>query len=374
MKEVTDFELGYLAGIIEGEGCFYVAGWENPSGNLGLDVLLSVSNEAPQLMRWLKMAFGGKIEKHNETGTFVWNLRKDEAIPLLQKLEGKLLFKEQQRNSFLRILESLGRPHKGIALSEQENEERFSLFKEHKKLIRLFRECKKGGRDKKSVVMGLSGGLDSTTLLYYLKWLGYKVITVSFDYGQRHSKELDRAKVIADLAGVENIVVDLSCLKGQISGSALTDSEITLPEEHYTHESQKKTVVPGRNMIFLSIAGSLAMSRGVDHIAFGAHSSDYAIYPDCRPPFVAWFEEAIKKGNYEDITVLAPFLSFSKTDIVFLANILKVPINETWSCYAGGDIHCGRCGTCRERIEAFDLSGVPDLTEYESRIIVGKEQ
>jgi len=361
MKEHTEFELGYLAGIIEGEGSFCV---QEHVGEKLLDICLSVGNEAPQLLMWLERTFGGKVNLDNTSKGFRWNLRKTEALPILKRLEGKLLFKEQQRDSFVKLLETLKPPQSGVPMTEEEAAERVGLFLQHKKLMRLFREAKRGGREKGEVVMGLSGGLDSTTLLYYLKWMGYQPTTISVNYGQRHAKELERAKEIAKAAGVENTEVDLSCLRGLLPGSALTDSSVALPEEHYTHETQKLTVVPARIMIFISILGSVALARKVGYVAFGAHASDYAIYPDCRAPFVTMVEEALWKGNYEKVILLAPFLSFSKANIVFLANLLKVPMGSTWSCYAGDELHCGKCGTCTERKEAFQLAGVTDPTEY----------
>jgi len=363
-EEITDFELGYLAGIIEGEGCFYASGYENPSGNFGLDLTLCVSNDAPQLIMWLQRTFGGEAGTQKTMGTFTWSLRKDELLPLMKRLEGRLLFKEQQRTTFVQLLETLKKPHAAVALTEEENNQRIHLFYEHKKLIRLTREAKKGGREKGTVVMGLSGGLDSTTLLYYLQWLGYTLVTVSVNYGQRHKKELDSSKEIARLAGVENIEIDLQCLRAVLPGSALTDDKVVLPEEHYTHESQKLTVVPARNMIFISILGSIALARKAKFVAFGAHASDYAIYPDCRAPFVTWAEKTLWAGNYEKVTLLAPFLPYSKANIAFLANLLEVPVELTWSCYAGGEQHCGKCGTCRERLEAFELAGLKDPVPY----------
>lgn len=361
MKDPTEFELGYLAGILEGEGSF--AAHDDPNSRQ-LDVFLSVGNEAPQLMMWLERTFGGKVTLDNTTKGFVWSLRKTEALPLMKCLEGKLLFKEQQRNNFVKLLESLLPLRCGIPMTDEQDKERRYLFLQQKKLIRLFREAKKGGREKGEVMMGLSGGLDSTTLLYYLRWLGYKVVTVSINYGQRHRKELDRSKVIAALAGVENIELDLSTLRDLLPGSALTDDKVVVPEEHYTHESQKVTVVPARNMIFLSMLGAMALARNMGYVAFGAHASDFAIYPDCRIPFVTAIEETLQMGNYDQVKVLAPFLSFNKANIVFLADLLRVPIHQTWSCYVGKDLHCGQCGTCLERKEAFQLSGVVDPTYY----------
>jgi 7-cyano-7-deazaguanine synthase len=215
-----------------------------------------------------------------------------------------------------------------------------------------------------SVVLCLSGGLDSSTLLYELRSQGYVVEGVAFGYGQRHSRELDAAQAVAKRAGVSCRVVDLSLLKGLLSGSALTDGSIAVPHGHYSDESMKLTVVPNRNMIFLSVAAGYAMSLGASAVAFAAHGDDRAIYPDCRPQFVDALRKAIALAHWETIDLMAPYLGVSKSEICAKGAALGVPYELTWSCYEGGAKHCGGCGTCMARKEAFEIAGVQDPTEY----------
>nr|WP_245856342.1 7-cyano-7-deazaguanine synthase QueC [Actinoalloteichus hoggarensis] len=223
-------------------------------------------------------------------------------------------------------------------------------------------------RPPRHAVLVASGGLDSTVLAYWLVACNSEVTMLSFDYGQRHRIELRHAAGIADLLAVEHQVVDLTSLASLLSGSALTDEAVTVPDGHYTEESMKATVVPNRNAIMLAVAVGLAVVRQADAVAFGAHAGDHTVYPDCRPAFVERFTEAARRGNEgflpENFTVLAPFLSQSKTDIVKLGAALGVPFGKTWSCYRGATVHCGTCGTCVERAEAFAFAGVADPTCY----------
>lgn len=214
--------------------------------------------------------------------------------------------------------------------------------------------------------MVFSGGIDSTTLLWMEKQRAdAEVIAVSFDYGQRHKRELEAAAVIADGAGVEHIVCEIYV---PLPGSSQTDETVDVPEGHYEDKTMRKTVVANRNMIFLSCAAGIAVSRGARAVFYGAHAGDHAVYPDCRPEFVEAVQEAVNLGNYPDqrLQVIAPFVSTTKTDIVRLGAELGAPLNMTWSCYKGGTTHCGKCGTCVERREAFVRSGVEDRTEYEA--------
>lgn len=219
----------------------------------------------------------------------------------------------------------------------------------------------------KLVVVLLSGGLDSSTLAYLLSWAGYTVSGLNIDYGQRHRRELTSAIKVAALVPATLRYLDLSNLRPFLAGSALTDSRIEVPEGHYEAESMRATVVPNRNAILLSIAFGHALSLGGQTVAMAAHAGDHAIYPDCRPEFVLSFEEmmaeAVELGTVP--VVLAPFLALKKHHIADLALALGVPVAETWSCYKGGAVHCGKCGTCTERREAFELIGVQDPTEYD---------
>ncbi|MFD8783763.1 7-cyano-7-deazaguanine synthase QueC [Kitasatospora sp. NPDC059599] len=213
-----------------------------------------------------------------------------------------------------------------------------------------------------------SGGLDSTTVAYWLAGSGSMLTLLSFDYGQRHRKELDFARRTAGRLGARYELVDLGRLDGLLSGSALTDPTVEVPDGTYTAESMRSTVVPNRNAIMLSIAVGAAVAAGADAVAFGAHAGDHAVYPDCRTEFFDAFAEAARFGNEgfiaEDFRLLAPFIAQTKADIVRVADQVGVPFTDTWSCYRGGALHCGTCGTCSERIEAFALAGVEDPTEY----------
>ncbi|MCX4758670.1 7-cyano-7-deazaguanine synthase QueC [Kitasatospora purpeofusca] len=224
------------------------------------------------------------------------------------------------------------------------------------------------GHTPRHAVVIASGGLDSTTAAYWLADRGSRLSLLSFDYGQRHRKELDFARRIAGHLGAHQEVVDLSGLGRLLSGSALTDPAVRLPDGHYTAESMRATVVPNRNAIMLDIAVGMAVARGADAVAFGAHAGDHAIYPDCRSSFFDLFAETAKAGNEgflaDGFEVLAPFIDLAKADIVEIGRQIGVPYQDTWSCYRGGEVHCGRCGTCTERIEAFSLAGVEDPTEY----------
>ena len=216
-----------------------------------------------------------------------------------------------------------------------------------------------------AILVLLSGGMDSATAVALAISQGKQVETVSFDYGQKHSKELEAAKAIAEHYQIQasHITLDLTGAAAAFRGSALTGGG-DVPEGHYEDESMKKTVVPNRNMIMLSLAAGLAVSRSVPEIMYAAHAGDHAIYPDCRPEFAAIVAAAIRIGNYEGPQLRTPFIEMSKADIAGIGNRLGVPFEKTWSCYVGGNLHCGKCGTCVERREAFELAHVPDPTMY----------
>lgn len=219
------------------------------------------------------------------------------------------------------------------------------------------------------VVAVVSGGLDSTTMAYSLRAQGYEVIAISFDYGQRHRKELAFAEQMAADLGASWTLIDLHAagVTSILSGSALTDEAVTVPDGHYADDSMKITVVPNRNAIMLSVACALAVTREAGAVAFGAHTGDHFIYPDCRPEFVRAFERMVNVAveGLASIEILAPFLAMTKADIVKLGDELHVPFERTWSCYKGGALHCGTCGTCFERREAFARAHVIDPTQYE---------
>lgn len=215
----------------------------------------------------------------------------------------------------------------------------------------------------KTVVI-FSGGLDSTVLVYDLVDQGDEIKLISVDYGQRHRKEIEFAKATADRLGLEHRVADLRNLTPLLAGSSLTSNEVEVPDGHYAEESMKATVVPNRNMIMLAIAGGWAISLQFDRVAFGAHGGDHAIYPDCRAEFGDAMDAALKLADWHRMELVRPFVGITKADIVTRGERLRVPFETTWSCYKGTDLHCGRCGTCVERREAFHLAEVTDPTRY----------
>lgn len=225
-------------------------------------------------------------------------------------------------------------------------------------------------RHPRHAIVIASGGLDSTVLAYWLAQRGAELTLLSFDYGQRHRVELEYAAEIARLLDCPHEIVDLAMLGRLLNGSALTDADVPVPDGHYTDESMRATIVPNRNAIMLDIAVSLAVVRNADVVAFGAHAGDHAVYPDCRPEFVkryAWSARVANDGLLnDDFEILAPFITQSKTDIVRIGAAFRVPFEKTWSCYRGGTTHCGMCGTCTERKEAFQQNGIPDPTNYGS--------
>jgi 7-cyano-7-deazaguanine synthase len=227
----------------------------------------------------------------------------------------------------------------------------------------------------------LSGGLDSTTLVYKLVADGLDPLCLSFDYGQRHKKELDYAAATCDALDLDYSRVDLSSLTELLagSGSVLVDQRGPVPEGHYAHENMSRTVVPNRNMIMLSIAAGVCVAEGGSFVAAGVHAGDHYQYPDCRPEFIDAVSKTIIIGNEgfadPDFAIDTPFLNSTKAQIAEMAFDLAVPLDETWSCYAGADSHCGRCGTCTERLEAIHIAAVKlgidelewDRTEYADR-------
>jgi len=213
-------------------------------------------------------------------------------------------------------------------------------------------------------VIVYSGGLDSTVLLYHLRAAGHELHALSIDYGQRHRCELSRAAAICAAADIPHTSADLSAIQPLLAGSSLTSPEIEVAEGHYTEDSMKSTVVPNRNMIFLSLATGHALSIKAEQVAYAAHSGDHAIYPDCRNEFADAMAVAIRLADWDSVELIRPFVDWTKADIVRRGHELGVPFDQTWSCYKGGQQHCGRCGTCIERREAFDLAGVDDPTPY----------
>jgi 7-cyano-7-deazaguanine synthase len=210
-----------------------------------------------------------------------------------------------------------------------------------------------------------SGGLDSTVLATQIRRDAKETHLLSINYGQRHAKELDHSQQVATHLGLPHEILKLPQLGAILCGSSLTDKSLVLPEGHYAEESMKSTVVPNRNMILLALAGGHALSMGFNTIAYAAHSGDHTIYPDCRPEFADAMDTALGLADWNSLTLHRPFVDMTKSDLVSLGDELNAPLQLTWSCYAGKEIHCGKCGTCVERKEAFALANIPDPTKYE---------
>lgn len=205
--------------------------------------------------------------------------------------------------------------------------------------------------------------MDSITMLYEYK--ERIALGVSFNYGSKHNaKEIAFARMHCERLGIEFLEIPLGFMQQYFKSSLLIGGE-EIPEGSYDDENMKSTVVPFRNGIMLAIAAGLAESRGLMHVMLANHSGDHAIYPDCRPGFVDAMSKAIAEGTYENLTILAPYTNISKTEIARHGKALGIDYSETWSCYKGGEHHCGKCGTCTERKEALRDAGIQDNTVYE---------
>lgn len=214
------------------------------------------------------------------------------------------------------------------------------------------------------VVVLLSGGMDSVTALHDATTQHEVAGAVSFHYGSKHNdQEIPFAALHAAKTGVPHRTISLGFI-GELFASDLLASGGEIPKGHYEEASMKKTVVPFRNGIMLSIAAGYAESAGAEGLVIAAHAGDHAIYPDCREEFMRAMGDAIRLGTYAKIAVLRPFIAMTKADIAARGHALGVDFSQTWSCYAGGETHCGECGTCVERREAFALAGIPDPTRY----------
>lgn len=216
---------------------------------------------------------------------------------------------------------------------------------------------------KKDAVIILSGGMDSVTMLYdYQERIA---VAISFDYGSNHNaKEIPFAQLHCRRLGIEHLVIPLEFIHRYFDSSLLQGAE-AIPEGHYAADNMKSTVVPFRNAIMLSVAVGLAESRHLNYVMMANHGGDHTIYPDCRPEFVKAFSDASVAGTYEKVEVWAPYTTLTKVDIAKRGKELGIDYSETWSCYKGGDVHCGRCGTCVERKEALEQAGIADHTVYE---------
>ena len=215
----------------------------------------------------------------------------------------------------------------------------------------------------KDNVLILSGGMDSVTMLY--EYRDAIALAVSFNYGANHNqKEIAWAKLHCERLHIQHMVIDLAFMK-QYFKSSLLEGGDKIPDGNYNEQNMLSTVVPFRNGIMLSVAAGLAESKHLKKIMMANHFGDHTIYPDCRKSFVDAFNAAVGEGTCDHIELVAPYTGITKTDISRKGKMLGIDYAETWSCYKGGDIHCGVCGTCCERKEALKLAGIVDTTRYE---------
>ncbi|MBR4521249.1 MAG: 7-cyano-7-deazaguanine synthase QueC [Paludibacteraceae bacterium] len=214
----------------------------------------------------------------------------------------------------------------------------------------------------KDSIIILSGGMDSVTMLY--DYADSIAVALSFDYGSNHNrKELPFAAYHCRQLGIEHIIIPLDFIKQYFHSSLLAGAE-AIPEGKYDDDNMRSTVVPFRNGIMLAIAAGMAEDRNLSRILMANHSGDHAIYPDCRPEFVNAMSEAVGKGTYNGVELFTPYTNLTKTDIARRGKQLGIDYAKTWSCYKGGEYHCGKCGTCQERIEALREAGIEDHTVY----------
>jgi len=215
----------------------------------------------------------------------------------------------------------------------------------------------------KDTILILSGGMDSTTMLYDFQ--DRIAMTISFDYGANHNrKEIKFAALHCDRLGITHIVIPFDFMRRYFRSSLLDGAE-AIPEGHYEDENMRSTVVPFRNGIMLSVAVGMAESNDLQYVMMANHGGDHTIYPDCRPSFVEAFDKAAEAGTFNGVRLLSPYVDMTKGDIARRGKELGIDYAETWSCYKGGDVHCGRCGTCIERREAMAEAGIDDPTIYE---------
>ena len=216
----------------------------------------------------------------------------------------------------------------------------------------------------KDSVMVLSGGLDSTTMLH--EYAGRIAVAVTFDYGSNHNaREIECARYNCRALGIELVEVKMDFI-GRLFNSSLLSGADAIPEGDYDDDNMRSTVVPFRNGIMLAAAAGLAESRGLHKVMMANHSGDHAIYPDCRPGFVEAMSRAISEGTYDHIEIFAPYTALTKGQIAARGAALGIDYAHTYSCYKGGERHCGLCGTCRERKQALAEAGINDPTDYEA--------
>ena len=214
----------------------------------------------------------------------------------------------------------------------------------------------------KDSVIIVSGGMDSTTLLYDRR--DEIALAISFDYGSNHNaREIPYAEMHCKRLGIEHITIPLDFMHKYFRSSLLEGAD-AIPEGHYADENMKSTVVPFRNGIMLAVAAGVAESRNLTKLLIANHGGDHTIYPDCRPEFISAMDSETNAGTYVGVRVIAPYTNITKGDIARIGKKLGIDYAETWSCYKGGEKHCGKCGTCVERKEALAYAGIEDTTEY----------
>lgn len=214
----------------------------------------------------------------------------------------------------------------------------------------------------------LSGGMDSCTLAHMYKAEGHDLECISFNYGQKQIIELEHAQKIAKKLNVKHQIVDVSFLKNIFKNSALTDDSIPVPHGAYTKENMSVTMVPNRNTILLSIAWSIACVEKADILAYGAQCGDHYLYPDTRPDYFSAINLALRLGTEDcrnpNLELQAPLLKLSKAEVIKLGLKYNVDYSKTYSCYEGGELHCGKCGACQNRIKAYQELGLKDPIIY----------
>ncbi|MEA2120130.1 7-cyano-7-deazaguanine synthase QueC [Halovibrio sp. HP20-50] len=223
-----------------------------------------------------------------------------------------------------------------------------------------------------TAVVIYSGGMDSFTLLHRALREGLNVHALSFDYGQRHVRELDIARQVCASLGLPHQVVDIRAIHSLIDSSALTNPNQVMPQGDYAADNLRATVVPNRNMILLSLAIAKAVNIGASRVDYGAHGGDHILYPDCRPEFVDAMNQVAGIANFEPVKLHAPYLHTSKADILREGLAMGLDYQHTWTCYEGRELACGVCGSCRERLAAFAANGVPDPLAYSSHTAAGQ--
>ena len=222
-------------------------------------------------------------------------------------------------------------------------------------------------KDRKAVVI-YSGGMDSFTILQSVRQIR-EVYALTFDYGQRHgSKELRCAEQVCQQYNIPHQIIDITSIKQLMQSSSLINSNMDIPDGNYEQGNMKSTVVPNRNMILISMAVSYALSIGAAEVYYGAHSGDHEIYPDCRPVFVEALNKAAALCDWNKVSVVAPYLHRSKAEILQDGLSMQLDYSQTWTCYKGNEKACGKCGACKERLQAFALCGTEDPVKYADQL------